>query len=742
MVKKNRIHMTRKITSEGKNMSHYYAFCMLALLIMLPVTLRAAGTEGENIKAFDEMFGADLQEEDVYRADRLLVTATGSLKPVHLAPSVASVITKEDIEAMGATTLDEALETVPGLHVGIGTTGLAGSPVYSIRGIQTAFNPQLLVLIDGIPHTLAQTGSRPFQFRMPVANISRIEVVRGPGSAVHGADAFAGTINIITKDGQEIDGTRSGLRGGSFDTYDAWLQHGGNHGGWDLAASLEYITSRGDNNRIVDQDLQILFDNVFGTSASLAPGPMDTAKKILDGHLSASKDNWTARFWTYAHDDTGVGTGVAQALSPDSYAEGEWYQAELNYHNDKFRHDWTLDVRLYYIYSNNYSYLTILPPGTILPIGVDGNLDTGNPVGLTTFTDGYIGSPYQIDQNLAGETAFFYSGFNQHLVRIGTGYKYIKEDTEEYKNFGPGVLNGLESVVDGTLTKVTDTPYVYQPNEDRKVLFFSLQDEWAFIRGWELTAGVRYDNYSDFGDTINPRLALVWETSADLTTKLLYGHAFRPPSFAELYAQNNPAATGNPNLDPETIDTLELAFDYQPAVNLRTIVNVFAYEINDLIDYVRPAGEVHSVAQNVKDQKGQGIEIEMAWQATKTIRLRGNFAYQRAKDQDTNQLVADTPGLQCYANAHWQFHPEWSLDGQYFWIADRHRAAGDLRDDIKDYDLVNLTLRRKNILMNLDGAVAVRNLFDKDAREPSLATQPHDYPLEGRSLWVELRNSF
>jgi iron complex outermembrane receptor protein len=311
-----------------------------------------------------------------------------------------------------------------------------------------------------------------------------------------------------------------------------------------------------------------------------------------------------------------------------------------------------------------------------------------------------------------------------------------------YKNFGPGVINGTESVVDGTLTNVTDTAYVYQPEEDRKITFLSLQDEWAFVRNWELTAGVRYDNYSDFGNTVNPRLALVWQTRADLTSKLLYGRAFRPPSFGELYAQNNPTGTGNPDLDPETIDTLELAFDYQPLVNLRTIVNVFAYEINDLIDYVRPPGEVNSIAQNAKDQKGHGFELEADWQATKTIRLRGNFAYQRAKDKETDQLIHDAPGMQFYANAHWQFQPDWSLDGQYFWIADRHRAAGDLREDIDDYDLVNMTLRRKNIFMNLDAALAVRNLFDEDAREPSLATQPNDYPLEGRSFWAELRYSF
>ncbi|MCI5122129.1 MAG: Plug domain-containing protein, partial [Candidatus Electrothrix sp. AUS4] len=77
------------------------------------------------------MFDQGPQEEDVYRTDRLLLTATGSLKPVHLAPSVASVITAEDIEKLGATTLDEVLETVPGLHVTPSFAHL--DSIYSIR---------------------------------------------------------------------------------------------------------------------------------------------------------------------------------------------------------------------------------------------------------------------------------------------------------------------------------------------------------------------------------------------------------------------------------------------------------------------------------------------------------------------------------------------------------------------------------------------------------------------------------
>ena len=78
-------------------------------------------------------------------------------------------------------------------------------------------------------------------------------------------------INIITKDGKEIDGLRGGTRYGSFDTLDGWAQYGGEYGGWDVALSVDYMSSRGDKDRIIDSDLQSDLDMALGTNASLAP---------------------------------------------------------------------------------------------------------------------------------------------------------------------------------------------------------------------------------------------------------------------------------------------------------------------------------------------------------------------------------------------------------------------------------------------------------------------------------------
>ena len=290
-------------------------------------------------------------------------------------------------------------------------------------------------------------------------------------------------------------------------------------------------------------------------------------------------------------------------------------------------------------------------------------------------------------------------------------------------------------MVDGGLTDVSNSAYVYARNRSRRVFNLLLQDEWQFAPDWELTTGIRYDDFSDTGDTFNPRIALVWATRHNLTTKLLYVSAFRAPSFSELYAINNPVALGNPDLDPETIDTLELSFDYKPTLDLQLGLSLFAYQAKDLIEFV---GTSSKTAENARDQDGQGLELEMDWKLSETLRLRGNYAWQRAEDEETGRRVADAPGQQAYLRADWRFRPDWLLSPQATWVGDRARAAGDLRDEIDDYTLVDVTLRKSNLLKHLDIALSAHNLFDEDAREPSDGQIPDDYPLAGRSIWLEL----
>lgn len=170
--------------------------------------------------------------------------ATGAGLPISRAPAVASVITADEIEAMGATDIDTVLETVPGLHLARSTQG--DTPLYVIRGINLGFNPQVLMLINGVPITSVYTGNRGSVWGdLPVQHVARIEVIRGPGSALYGADAFAGVINVITKTATEIGGSEVGLKVGSFDTQDAWFMHGGTWGRRKLPPSCAWVAPTG-----------------------------------------------------------------------------------------------------------------------------------------------------------------------------------------------------------------------------------------------------------------------------------------------------------------------------------------------------------------------------------------------------------------------------------------------------------------------------------------------------------------
>lgn len=686
------------------------------------------------------------EEEDlarIYGGEEMVSIATGSRQPLGKAPAVASVVTAADIKAMGATDIDEVLETVPGLHVARSYLGY--NPIYTFRGVYSGFNPQVLMLINGVPISTSYTGDRNLSWGgMPVQAISRIEVVRGPGSALYGADAFAGVINIITKTKDEIDGTEIGGRVGSFDTYDGWALHGGEWAGFDVAAMVEYHNTAGQNS-IIDADAQTGFDRQFGTHASLAPGPVNLSRDNLDARLDLSRGHWRFRGGLQHRDNYGSGAGVIQALDPVTMIGSDRWNADLTYHDAQFAKDWEVMAQLSYLDADQHN-TAAFPPGARLPIGANGLIDFANPVQYVTFANGFRGIPENWERHARANLSAVYRGFSAHTLRLGAGFNYDSiYKVRERKNFGTDPVTGTPiPFLPGTpLVDVSNTPLVYLPTKDRTDAFFLIQDEWAFASDWRLTAGMRYDNYSDFGETVNPRAALVWETRHDLTTKLMYGSAFRAPAFIELYNVNNPGANGNPRLRPETMDTIELAFDYRPDDKLRLGLNVFNYWWKDIIRFVPDAGTTTITAQNSGSQDGYGGELEAEWKALNTLILAGNYSYQKSTDAITNQDAGYAPHHQVYLRAHWEFLPDWQFSPQAKWIIGRDRAAGDNRPAIADYTWVDLTLRRMNIHDHFEVAFSVRNLFDVNAREPSPgAAIPNDLPLAGRSFYGEIRVNF
>lgn len=622
-----------------------------------------------------------------YPGEDIISISTGTYKAIHLAPSVATVIRADEIEAMGARSLDEVLETVPGLHVS--KSLYRNSSIYSMRGIHTAWNPHVLFMINGIPFKDYVSGSRPPLFRLPVENIALIEVVRGPGSAIFGADAFAGVINVITKEAIDLGGFVAGGGVGSFDTTDAWLQYGGKAKHWDVALSLEYSSSDGDRDRIINSDLQSQLDSRFDTDASLAPGPLESRYDLLNNSITLERQRWTIWLNSWHLRDAGVGPGGFQALDPVGAQDDDQYVVSVEYDAPELTPNWRLTSRLSYRVLEQSAVFRLLPPGTEVPIGPDGNVCLNAecvPAGIVQFTDGLFGNPGGRQSELRAEAASLYHAWDGHRIRLALGMDRDELDPHETKNFGPGVIDGTTSPIDGALIDVTGTEHIFVQWHPRNVRYFSLQDEWRFANSWELTAGVRYDHYSDFGGTTNPRLALVWETDDSLTTKLLYGRAFRAPSLTELYFENNPVTIGNPQLAPERIDMLEIALDYRPSPSYLLIANLFTYRARDLIEFV------DGVAQNFHKQTGHGLELETKWFVTERWLIKGNFALQYSEDAEDGSAIPNAPKRQFFLATHWQPTINWSLYAQTKAVMGRPRAMADERSAIADNITTDFTV--------------------------------------------------
>lgn len=661
----------------------------------------------------------------VYGDNDSVSIATGTVQALRRAPAVASVITAADIAAIGASDLDQVLEGVAGIHVNRSANNY--SPLYVVRGIVSQVTPQVLVLQNGVPITTIYQGNKGNLWGgYPVEHIARIEIIRGPGSALYGSDAFSGVINIITKGAAETPGTEIGARLGSFRTRDVWLQHGGKLGTVDVAAYLRVGDSDGQKS-IIDADAQSRNDKLFGTHASLAPGPVNTGYQAVDGNLDLAYGQWRARFGYKLRDKLGTGAGIASALDPVGQQKSERYTTSLSWADPQFSRDWGLGATASTLQYNQLIPVdfNLLPPGTVLPSG--------------KFPNGMIGGPEVWERQLRLSAFADYSGLNGHHWRLGVGHDDLDMyRSRERRNFSYAP-NGAPIPLAGVVEFAGDSSFIL-PHR-RKIDYLYLQDEWHLAKDWNLTAGIRHDRYSDFGNTTNPRLALVWDATFDLTAKLLYGRAFRAPSFNEGYAVSNPVTMGNPKLQPETNGTLEAVFAWQARADAQVNMTLYRYSMSNIIRTVNNPGVGTGAAYaNTGDQTGHGLELESSWNVNRDWRLLGNYAWQRSVDDATGRDAGYAPHHHLYGRADWQFSSGYMLSSQLNWVAGRKRAAGDARDPVADYTTLDLTVATRRGRQQWNFSASVRNLFNADAREPSLAPGlaiPHDLPMAPRALSVQ-----
>ena len=194
---------------------------MLAFLL----TATAAGPAHADSTAADEGF-ADFSLEDLLQVEVTVTSSSRRETPIRQSSVPVSVVTADDIHFGGRTTLAEVLQFVPGVDVLFSdrTRGLVG-----VRGLHDQFSERTLLLVDGRMGENAVFGGGEY-FRVPLIleDIERVEVVRGPGGAAWGANAFNGVINVMTKDPRDTQGVLISSTLTEFGDSYSQLRYGGN----------------------------------------------------------------------------------------------------------------------------------------------------------------------------------------------------------------------------------------------------------------------------------------------------------------------------------------------------------------------------------------------------------------------------------------------------------------------------------------------------------------------------------
>lgn len=676
-----------------------------ALLVPLLALCQGLTAHADATTRPEDFFSLSLQE----LMETEVFISTNTKQSLSRAPSVVSVITAEDIKATGATNLSEILQSVPGIYIRPNLFGFR--PQVTFRG---ASSTHTLLMVDGTPLRDLVWNAGIFWRGLPTNMIDRIEIIRGPGSALFGSDASAGAINIITKTAGRIQESEIGLRVGSFDTQTGWVQHGWGWNGFEFGLTAELSHTDG-HDPFIPTDGQTSRDNTTGARASYAPGHAGYGWDNEDIRFSVGKGNWRLHTNLTRRRNVEIGLTGYGALDPVTRGEDSRFNVELIYNNPEFATDWALNSELSYQhldYSSGAGFIE-RPPGFM--------------DGADLYPDGLINQMRSAERGGDFDVSGLYTGFKAHAIRLGGGYSWRDlYSVEQSVNFGTGPAGTLLPA-GGPLMDLSDTPYAFAPEKARQIGYLFVQDVWALADDWELTAGARYDHYSDFGGAVVPRLALVWQTTDRLTTKLMYGQAFRAPSYLELYAPTA-ATRPNPDLTPERSETWDLSFSYKASKDLKLGLNLYQFAQSELIGV-----DALNQFQNMDDNRSNGVELEAMWQATNTLRISGNLTHR--KDSTPYNSV---PKQTAYLRTDWAFAPKWNWNVQANRIGKHSLAPGDPRAPIGAYTWADTTVRYAP-RQDLEFAASIRNLFDVDARELSSRALPDNLPLPERSLFVEVR---
>jgi iron complex outermembrane receptor protein len=268
-----------------------------------------------------------------------------------------------------------------------------------------------------------------------------------------------------------------------------------------------------------------------------------------------------------------------------------------------------------------------------------------------------------------------------------------------------------------------------------------LQDEFEIAKGLILNAGIRYDRYSTFGGTTNPRVALIYNPRPKTTLKLLYGKAFRAPNVYEMfYTDGGITQKTNSNLRPEKIETVEGVVEQSIGDHLRFLAAGYSYKIADLITQETDPADTLLVYRNETAVRARGVETGLNGRWGNGLEGRVGYTYQETEDERGRRLVNSPRHLVKLNLIAPLLAEKVFAGGETQYVSERTSLQGDAA---RAYYVVNLTLFGRDLVKGLDGSASVYNLFDYRYGDPTGNKLPEDIlPQDGRSFRAKLTYRF
>jgi len=600
-----------------------YSGLLLLVQFLTSINLVYSQPINENVER-DVLVFEDIKAPIADKSNEVF-SASRSNKALQELPFTVLVVSREEIIKNGYITLVDVLKSLPGIKVSQPGSGEDGE-LFLFRGL--IGNSYTKILINGIPIQPSTLGGIPLGAQLPVRQAERIEVIYGPSSALYGADATAGVINIITKkaekgvfahgdvevgnDGYQYVNFMLGGKAGrdnkilSYSIYGSRFKR--DH--LDVYDNQPEVFSPFDYFEINDVPLQITYRGM-----SISPDdPADLTETFLDERLKA----------------LGADEATIESVKNDYFVDNlinhedyifdipqasENWGADFNYKglrfsiNSMYRRDHPSLGRSPFLFSFRFPQIYVAERISRYSLSYDKNLN--NKVSIVTNLS-YL--RYRTDSKTAfspvyrdGELSYIYAAsddfFGEQLLSInlnenieivsGASFQYssnLPRTNELDAPFNPKDYTPFRRNIPEP-NPLTGT-FGYNPVNFNNMAVFA--QVYASYTNFNLIAGFRADRNSLYGSTINPRVAGIYKMNKSTSLEASFGTAFKAPASSVIYnslsIDSNMgdstviyAIIPNTELDPEVFQSFEVGFKHNFTENLSINFTGFHNRITDLI---------------------------------------------------------------------------------------------------------------------------------------------------------------